>query len=85
MNIGTMKIDTSFLKRPHAFIVYGLVLLTVVAVFYPPVKGALMYAGVVFVGAMMRFVGRCCDAATRRVEQLNCLLCIVLLIGGLLK
>lgn len=80
-----MKIDTSFLKRPHAFIVYGLLLLAVVAVLYPPVKGVLLYAGLVFVSAMMRFVGRCCDAVTRRVEQMNCLLCIVLMIGGLLK
>lgn len=85
MNIGTMKIDTTFLARPHAFVVYGLAMLLCVAVIEPFLRNACIAIALVFVVSMMTRVGRNCDSKTRAVEFLNCGLCILLLIGVILK
>lgn len=85
MNIGTMKIDTTFLTRPHAFLVYGLVVLSFIAVQEPGLRQACMSCGLVFSVFMLSVVGKNCDKATRTIEFLNCGLCILLLIGVILK
>lgn len=85
MIIGTMKIDTTFLTRPHAFVVYGLVVLAFIAVMVPALHHACVAIALVFVVTMMGFVGRNCDSRTRIVEMFNCGLCVILLIGVILK
>jgi hypothetical protein len=85
MNIGTMKIDTTFLTRPHAFVVYGLIVLACIVVFEPSLRNACVAIALVFVISMLTRVGQNCDRATRTIEFLNCGLCILLLIGVILK
>jgi hypothetical protein len=80
-----MKIDTTFLTRPHAFVVYGLVVLAFIAVMVPAQRNACVAIALVFVISMLTRVGRNCDKATRTIEFLNCGLCILLLIGMILK